>query len=254
MLWDAKALIGQIAEGGDGTVGIVSDLLFDDVSWSVRWIVVDTGSWLPGRRVLLPPVAFGQPDSATRRIPVTLTMTQVKDSPDVDIDMPVSRQIEASVYNHYGWAPYWEGAMPLSNSIAMPLVVPLNMASNPSGLLDSDDRLASGDPHLRSVAAVTGYHIHAIDGEVGHAEDFLVDDALWKIRFMIVDTKNWWPGERVLIAPRSVIDINWSERLIYLDSKRQAIRDSPAFDPSSTADGTDDALFLTYFGIRMAHA
>lgn len=98
MLWDASALIGQIVDASDGAVGTVSDLLFNDASWSVRWLVVDTGAWLPGRRVLLPPLALGQPDSAARHIPVMLTMKQVKDSPEVGTDMPVSRQIEASVY------------------------------------------------------------------------------------------------------------------------------------------------------------
>jgi hypothetical protein len=255
MLCNASALIGQIVDGTDGAVGTVSDLLFDDANWGVRWLVVDTGAWLPGRKVLLPPVALGHPDSASRHIPVTLTMKRVKDSPDVDTDMPVSRQAEASIYDHYGWAPYWGGGMmAFGRAMATPFVVPLNMESEPLGLSDKGARSDIGDPHLRSITAVTGYHIHAIDGEIGHAEDFIVDDALWKIRHIVVDTKNWWPGEKVLISPRAVRGIDWSEKLIHLNAKREKIKDSPAYDLATTADGADDALFQTYFGIRLAHA
>jgi hypothetical protein len=134
-------------------------------------------------------------------------MQQVKDSPDVDTDQPVSRQIEIHVYNYYGWDPYWGSSLyPISNAIAIPLVAPLHLLE--AKPRDPDE----GDPHLRSIAAVTGDHIHATDGEIGHVEDFLVDDADWSIRCITVDTRNWWPGERVLISPRSVREIDWANR------------------------------------------
>ena len=62
------------------------------------------------------------------------------------------------------------------------------------------------DPHLRSSRAVTGYHIQATDGDLGHVEDFIVDDHSWTIRYMVLDTTNWWPGKKVLVAP------DWIER------------------------------------------
>ena len=111
MLWDASAINGYAIEASDGLLGTVSDLLFEDVGWAIRWLVVDTGNWLPGRRVLLPLSVLGQPDRALRHFPVKLTMQQVKDSPDVDTDQPVSRQIEAHVYNYYGWDPYWGSSL-----------------------------------------------------------------------------------------------------------------------------------------------
>jgi hypothetical protein len=256
MLWDASALKRYVVEASDGCVGTVSDLLFDDTTWANRWLVVDTGAWLPGRKVLLPLSALGQPDGAKRHFPVKLTMRQVKDSPDIDTDMPVSRQIEAHVYDYYGWAPYWGGGIdPVGSAMATPFVVPLSLSgSNPLDRLGKDVQSGDGDPCLRSIAAITGYHIHAIDGEIGHAEDFLVDDSGWNIRYIVVDTRNWWPGEKVLVSPRSVLEIDWSERLIHLAAKRQTIKDGPAFDPAATADGASDATFLTYYGIRLAHA
>jgi len=256
MLWDASVINGYAIEASDGTIGTVNDLLFDDVGWFVRWLVVDTGTWLPGRKVLLPVSALGQPDQVRRLFPVKLTMQQVEDSPDVDTDQPVSRQIEAHVYDYYGWAPYWSGGfMPTSNAIATPFVAPLFLGEaelpDPGGAVIQADE---ADPHLRSIAAVTGYHIDATDGEIGHVEDFLVDDSTWRIHYINVDTQNWWPGVKVLISPRSVRGIGWSDRLMHLDVNREKVKAGPPYDPSITVDGAYDEKFLTYYGIRWAAA
>jgi hypothetical protein len=170
-------------------------------------------------------------------------MQQVRDSPDVDTDQPVSRQIEADVYNYYGWDPYWGSSLsPMSNAIAIPFVAPLHLSeAKPRDQGSADSQSNEGDPHLRSIAAVTGYHIHATDGEIGHVEDFLVDDADWTIRCITVDTKNWWPGERVLISPRSVREIDWANRMIHLNVNRQKVKAGPP---------AYDETFLTYYGIR----
>jgi hypothetical protein len=252
MLWDASAINGFAIEASDGRLGTVSDLLFEDVGWVVRWLVVDTGNWLPGRKVLLPLSALGHPDRALRHFPVKLTMQHVKDSPDVDTDQPVSRQIEAHVYDYFGWDPYWGGSfLPMSNAMATPFVAPLyEQESTPPDLARADAQPDEGDPHLRSIATVTGYHIHASDGEIGHVEDFLVDDAGWNIRYIKVDTRNRWPGERVLISPYSVREIDWADRLIQVDVNRQKIKDSPPYHPSITVDGAYEEKFLTYYGIR----
>jgi len=252
MLWDASAINGYAIQASDGQLGTVSDLLFEDVGWAIRWLVVDTGNWLPGRKVLLPLSALGQPDRALNHFPVKLTMQQVKDSPDIDTDQPVSRQMEAHVYSYYGWDPYWGSSfLPMSNAMATPFVPPLHLAgSMPRGPGSADAPVNEGDPHLRSIAAVTGYHIHATDGELGHVDDFLVDDAGWSIRYITVDTGNWWPGKRVLISPRLVREIDWANRLLHLAVDRQKVKDGPPYDPAITVDGAYDETFQTYYGIR----
>ncbi len=225
MLWNASELVGSTIKATDGEVGIVSDVLFDDQSWMVRWLVVDTGSWLPGRIVLLPLSVLGQPDRANRVFPVKLTMQQVKDSPDEGAHLPVSRKMEAALFGHYGWEPYWGGDLfPVSNAIAVPYAVP----KPPS---DTVRLPADPDSHLRSSSTITGYHMHASDGEIGHAEDFLVDDADWRIHDIVVDTKNWLPGKLVLAGTSHVKKIVWAEQQIYLDQTIQKIKDSPAYEP-----------------------
>jgi hypothetical protein len=110
------------------------------------------------------------------------------------------------------------------------------------------------DPHLRSIHAVTGYHIHATDGEIGHVEDFLIGDKDWRIHFLVVDTANWWPGRKVLIPPASATEINWSDKLVELSDDRQKVKDSPTYDPSTAVDNAYDETLVSYYGVKPAAA
>lgn len=243
MLWNASAINGYTVAETDGELGSVQDLLVDDKAWVARWLIVDTGKWLPGRKVLLPPSVLGKPDREGREFPVKLTKQQVKNSPDVDTDLPVSRQSEAHLYDHYDWEPYWDGSFaPASLVMAVPTDVTMNLPH-------SDTPPYSGDPHLRSIHAITGYGIHATDGEIGAVEDILIDDAGWTVRYLMVDTGNWWPGERVLISPRSILKIDWVAKMIYLNVDREKVKKSPPYDPAITVDGAYDEKYYAYYGM-----
>jgi hypothetical protein len=249
MLWTVSTIKGFDVEATDGQIGKVGDVLFEDSNWVMRWLVVDTGHWLTGRKVLLPLSALSPPDLARRCFPVKLTMQQVKDGPDVDTDQPVSRQIEARIFDYYGWAPYPLGmGVPISNAIAVPFALPTpaerRLIEERGADLEPD---AQGDPHLRSATNVTDYKVHANDGEIGHVEDFLVSDSDWSIRYLVLDTRNWWPGEKVLIAPHSVDKIDWKDHAIEVDLTRDKIRGGPRYDPAGIVDDTYDIAFQTYY-------
>jgi hypothetical protein len=242
MLRNASAIKGYAIAASDGRIGHVSDFLFDDASWLVRWLVVDTGNWLSGRKVLLPPSAMGRPTATENEFPVSLTKQQVKDSPDSDTDRPVSRQIEANIYGYYGWQPYWGTDMLMGG-----YGYGTGFGGGTAGALPANEsrqraedvaiaRASDNDPHLRSIKAVTGYHIHAVDGEIGHLDDFIVEDTDWSIRNLIVNTKNWWPGKNVLIAPSSIDTIDWTDHLVKLNVDRKRVKDSPTYDASATVD------------------
>jgi hypothetical protein len=241
-LWRASALIGYDIHATDDSIGSVSDILFDDAGWTLRWLVVDTGSWLPGRKVLLPTSVLGQPDVARRSLPVDATRRQVEESPGIGHDEPVSRQMETDVYGHYGWSPYW-----YPGTAAFPgFVPPLPAAAAASGPVSAPRQ--SGDPHLRSVKEVTGYHIRATDGDIGHVEEFLLDDAGWTIRYIVADTRNWWPGRKVLVAPKWIREVDWGSRLLHVGITRQQVETSPEYDPSATTDRAYEERLHGHYG------
>ncbi len=237
MLLAITGLEGFGLEARDGRIGAVVDFLFDDASWRVRWLVVDCGSWLEGRKVLVHPSAISYTALEDQKFDVELTKSQVEASPELLEHQPVSRQMEARLYDHYGWDPLGDEApnlVPVPGAMASPLMAPPYFGFGKQTPGDAGAVAAASeqaDNHLQRVLEVLGYHIHAIDGEMGHAENFLFDAADWSLRYLVVDTSNWGFGKQVLIAPHAVKIIDGSDRRIRLDVSREQVQSSPPWDP-----------------------
>jgi sporulation protein YlmC with PRC-barrel domain len=248
MLRPVTELHGYSVLALDGSIGHVSDILFDDKSWLVRWVVVETGNWLMDRKVLLPTFVLGHLDHERREFSVRLNRMQIKDSPDIDTDKSVSRQMETNVYDHYGWTPYWGsgfyvgGGGYINGAMGAPYFEPGRR--DKTGLPAEQD---AGDAHLRSAAAVTGYHIHASDGDIGHVQDFLMEDADWSLRYLLVETTNWWAGKTVLISPQSVRKIEWSDRLVRINVDREKVKGSPIYGGPAKVDRAYTRSFNNYY-------
>jgi len=192
MQYSVKDLKGYAIGATDGDIGNLDDFYFDDESWTIRYLVAETGNWLINSKVLISPFALGKADLSRKRLNVTLTKKQVEESPSIDTDKPVSRQYEAAYLDYYGFPYYWGGP-----ALWGPMPYPqLSLASQMRNEEARAEREEANDWHLRSADKVTGYHIEATDGDIGHIEDFIVDDETWQIRYMVVDTQNWWPGKK----------------------------------------------------------
>jgi uncharacterized protein YrrD len=246
MLRTAGDLKGVTIEAMDGDIGSVQDLYFDDQTWTVRYLVVDTGTWLPGRQVLISPFAFQVVPGASR-LRTSLTKEQVKDSPSIDTDRPVDRQREIAFSQYYGYPYYWVGPYRWGDLAypALPLTPPQPSATEQEMLARDRD---SADPNLRSARDVMGYYIQATDGDLGHVEDFLVDAETWAIRYCIVDTRNWLPGRKVLVSPEWIQRVSWEESKVYLDLSKRHIEAAPEFDPSVPLAREHEERLYTHLG------
>jgi uncharacterized protein YrrD len=238
-----KDLVGYTIRASDGDIGKVDEFYFDDQSWTIRYVVVDTGKWLSGRKVLISPAAFDGPDWESRTFPVNLTKEQVQNSPSIDTDKPVSRQHESELHGYYGWPIYW-GNGPVFGAFQASPVMIMEPASEEQAPPEEPD----ADAHLRSTAQTAGYHIEATDGEIGHVEDFVVDDETWAIRYMLVDTRNWLPGKHVLVSPRWCKRVSWEESKVFVDLTRDAIKSSPEFDPRKPVTLDYEGELHDYYG------
>lgn len=240
MLRCVKDLYGYTLHATDGDVGLVHEFLFDDETWVIRYLVCGTGIWLPGRRVLISPVALGRPHYETRMFPVMLTKEQVRNSPDIDTDKPVSRQHEVALHAYYGWPIYWSKVAPAGvDTVALP---PPAMA-----VVDAVEG-QEGDPHLQSTQEVIGYYIRARDGDIGHVDDFIVDDETWTIRYMIVDTRNWFPGKKVLVSPQWITEVSWGEAKVYVDMTGADIKKGPEFDSTAPVNREYEERLYDFYG------
>lgn len=236
-------LVGYAISANDGEIGTVSEFYFDDRSWTIRYVVADTGGWLSGRKVLISPVALGSPDWESRTFPVNLTKEQVRNSPSIDTDKPISRRNEAELHGYYGWPSYWMGGTSYGGIQPMPLLMIDAEKEDEAPPEESES-----DTHLRSTSQVTGNRIEATDGEIGHLESFMVDDETWAIRYLVVDTGNWLPGKRVLVSLRWIQRVSWPKAEVLVDLTRDAIKSSPEFDPREPITPVYEGKLHDYYG------
>jgi hypothetical protein len=228
MLQVISPLKGFAIEASDGRIGTIVDFLFDDTSWKVRWLVISRGIWLTGLKMLIHPSAISREDLEHQQFVVALTKAQVEDSAELLEDQPVSQQMENQLYSYYGWDPLW--GVPISRRSPARWLRPW-WAPTDEAEARGEGRLRGADPHLRSVAEVTGYRVQAVDGEIGHVENLTIDDADWSVHYFIVDTRSWWSGQRVLISPLAVKAIDWFDRHVELNVSREFVKASPLWDP-----------------------
>jgi hypothetical protein len=169
---------------------------------------------------------------------VSVTKDQVKNSPGIDSHKPVSRQHELAYSAYYGYPCYW-GGTGLWGGSAYPSAM-LTDLDEDAILTRARQRHTSDDQHLRSCEAVKGYHVHASDGDIGHVEEFLVDERTWAIRYLIVNTSNWWLGHQVLVAPAWLEAVSWTYSKVTTSLTRQEVRSAPAYSSLLSLNRDDE--------------
>jgi uncharacterized protein YrrD len=225
MLNKATTLKGYTLHSLDGEIGKVKEFYFDDKHWMIRYLVADTGSWLIGRQVLISPHALVAVNNEARHISIKLTRKQIEDSPSLDTNKPVSLQFEVAYHGYYAWPTYWGGMYGWG-------AYPYRISDQDNGN-EAAQREKMWDHHLRRTHEVRGYHIQAADGEIGHVADFLIDDKPWAIRYLVIDTMNWWPGRKILISPQWIENVSWNQKTVSVSLSRTAIKQSPEYTEAS---------------------
>jgi hypothetical protein len=245
MLHNIKKLEKFKIHATDGDIGELKDCYFDDGSWVVRYLVVDAGSWLSSRQVLISPYSIGTVDYYGGSISATVTKAKVKASPSIDTEKPVSRQHEREYLGYYNYPYYWGGTGTWG------------MADYPEIVTDGENGRARtaqekhdeiSNLHLRSCNAVVGYHVKATDGDIGHVQGYLVDTRSWAIRYMIVNTSNWWLGHLVLVSPEWIDRVSWEDASVAVDWTRQSVKDAPVYDPAMSLERDAESALYGHYG------
>ena len=221
MVRNINSLIGYSVKATDGTIGIVDDFYFDDETWTIRYLIVKTGHASSARKMLMTPGALVKNGITPDVFSVNLTMDQILKSPDIDTDKPVSRQREAIINQHHHWENYW-GSDSYAGEAGFGNFLPID--------IEPDDKDRDEDIHLRSIDQVCGYAIYALDGEIGHVSDFMIDDKTWRLLKLVVDTHDWIGGKKVLIGLSHIQSISFIDKQVYLNLTTAAINDSHLFE------------------------
>lgn len=228
MIHNEKKINNYKIHATDDELGKVDAFLFDDESWTVRYLVADTRKWLPGRTVLISPISIKSINHEEEHVSVHLTKDQVKDSPDIDTDKPVSRKEEIHLNQFYGWGNYWGGVGVWGSGMHPPHLLGADPAQ-PTPEVEEDLE----NSHLRKTSEIKNYQIQAQDGVIGHVESFLIDDETWNIRYIIVDTKDWGHDKKVLLSPAWINDVRWGGKSVHVSLNKKAIENAPKYDPDT---------------------
>ncbi len=224
-----NSLIGYKMEATNGEIGKTEEFYFEDDSWKIKYIIVKTGGWLFFRKVLISPIALVKGDWKEGVFPVTITKEQVSDSPGIDTDKPVSRQQEIELYGHYAWQRYGGSGFYAGGTAEAMDFAPI-IDETITKEADPTDKRSNDGLHLRSTQNVTGYNIHATDGEIGHVTDFIFDDQTWQILYFVVDTNNWLGGKKVLIKVKHVNKMEWDDSKVFVNVSIEDVKTSPLFE------------------------
>ncbi len=245
MLRSLKECLGYTIHAIDGDIGKVSDFYVEPESWTVRYLVADTGKWLPGQQVLIYHDALQQPDWFKQIFQVNLTCEQIENSPPIEQDQPVSRKKEIELFRYYNWDPYWYYSAPamLPTDMVEPVSPPPDLSSKPEVEEGDENKLG-----IRSFNEVKGYSIAATDGDIGYIEDWIVNDEEWVIRYWVANTRKWLPGRSVLLSPDWVEEINWGESKAHMNLTKEQIQNSPEFDPAKPINREYEYRLYDFYG------
>lgn len=253
MLRTVDSVHDYIIQATDDELGKLKEVYFDDEQWGIRYLVVETGSWFSSRQVLISPYSVVQINDENGTIEVSLTRDQVKNSPDIDTHQPISRQLEGDYSQYYGYGNYWAGPYLWGAAGYPEYSVP--GATSVSPMSERPEDLAQRandeqqDTHLRSSDKVSGYHILGTDDEIGHVKDFIFDDKDWAVRYLLVDTRNWWPGgKKVILGTQWIQRIDWSDSTVQTKLSREQIKNSPEYDETSTLSRDYEKDLHRYYG------
>ena len=234
MLRSINDILTYPIEALDGSIGKAKDCLFDDSSWTWRHLVVDTGKWLPGKKVLVSPFHLDQPDVGFQKhkIHVKLEKEQIGNSPGLDADAPVSRQYEMELAHYYNHAPYWLMTDAFHPATPHEIQNTVEDDQNNKSFKRHSKQLKEIEAStLRSANEVCGYQIDAKDGEFGFIDDLIMEDANWTLHYVVVSTRKWLPGRKFLIDIDWIQTFDWKNSLAMVNLDRDGIESSPVYDP-----------------------
>jgi hypothetical protein len=252
MLRLTKELINYDVKAFDDQIGKVDDFLFMDTDFIIQYMVVNTGPLFLGRNVLISPSTLGEPDWISKQIPVNLTKQEIKDSPDIKTDQPISAIDLERLHDYYRWPKFW---------------TPFNTALNSTNTRSSSNKRAVtpeqrtdtvklslqkvkeiDTPKLRSVNEVIGYEIAANDGTAGTIDDIIIDDKLWFLRYLVIKTGNIFNHKKVVLAVDWIDWISHRKSEFRIDMPIQTIKESPEFDPETPMTRRQEEVFYDFHG------
>jgi sporulation protein YlmC with PRC-barrel domain len=194
-------------------LGKIVDVLVEDDTWQVRYFVIGISNTFPQRRVLLSPEAIGLDHRRTPRLLSVLTVEQLLSCPQVDWDMPISRQYEKSLREHFGWPLYWLGSTVTSTQ-------QLNNLAGEDVVIDVTEGLAS---NLRSLREICGYKVLSRNGQAGRMKDLVINPDTWQVELAVSEPTSWLAKQSCMFSTGRIRQIDWATQVVMVDLEQETL-------------------------------
>lgn len=221
-------------ETKDGKRASVKDIYFDDEKFAVRYLILNSGPWKFGKKVLVSPFLVEKVEAASGWIMLKIDREGLGLCPEIDENQPISREMERQ-YSDRLFLPYYWGGAGLWGLYATPYGT-YSPELRQRYEYPLSDIGHGAENHLRSAREVSGYHVNARDERLGHVDDFIIDETDWSIRYFVLHTSDWRTGKSVLVAPDWLDEILWSTKTAYFNVDRSSIEGAPVYDPARPFD------------------
>lgn len=235
-----KSFLDFTLGASDGEIGTIKEMYFDDQTWKVKYFVVETGSWLLGRIVLISPEALLELDWENAVYHTNLSIKEIKESPDVNTQLTVSSYEVAK--DRESHPEHFYLGMATAGILFPPAYVP---QSEPK---EEKEQTLQEEHHLRSSKTVNGYKIHATDGEQGEVDDFVIDTADWRIEFLVVDTGVLFSSRKLILLPENITEISWSTSRVIVNIPVETLNNSQEFDEKAPVNVVYEKNLRDYYG------
>jgi sporulation protein YlmC with PRC-barrel domain len=253
MLRSLKNVFGYSIQAEDGEIGQVRNFYFDEKDWEIRYLIVETGPWILGRKVLIMPDVLGKPNWAEKNFPVNLTRSQIKDSPDIKTALPISRQQQIALHEYFRWPTYWntETSLPTSTVSTTPIAGYMSAKETRQENKNREvmERMMQQNSTLRSAKELIGYQVQGEDAELGFVDDIILNDETWQLIYLVLDTSSMLlKGKKTLLAISWIKWVTYKEQAVHIDLMLQNIEDSPPYDPQTPINRSYEEVLYDYHG------
>jgi hypothetical protein len=242
MLMKTAILKEYMVELSNEIRGAIFEMFFDDLFWNIQYLLLTSEDLEKDKIAIISHLALGSPDDKSKTIPIDSKQgsREVKEKSTVLKAKKAAESIDPIQIIEL--PEKFSTTNSINKKETKDHIITILKNENANYLPTAN--------HLRGHNEVLGYNIKAKDGDlIGHVDNFILECDTWKLRYLIVDTRNWLAeGKKILLSPAWIEKINWSGNLVAVDLNKDSIIKSPTYDPDKPLDNHFEIQLYKYYG------
>jgi hypothetical protein len=218
MLKNVDTFKNNEVHASDGMIGIIRDLYFDTQDLILKFMVIDTQSWLENREILISPESVKRFNWDRNKFDLGLLKRRIEQSRVISIDEPAGPGGRKQSREYYFLSTYWDS-----------------------------ERAGGNLAHLLKDSELKRFDICLSDGRIGGTAGIIIEESTWKVEFIIVDADSMEAGKLVPLPAGWINRIDPKEGIIHVDLNKEDILNAPTFPAEELEDESNEKALYNYY-------